>query len=646
MRRTVLRTSLLCAGLSALIGCVDQGGGASGPEAVVDLGQTDAPPASDRASDRAMGDRTAATDDASARLQDGPPSLDGPDQALPGDCVPDRQVWESGVSDVVAARCGTCHGETPIYGAAHTLTDYDSLLSGPPGSRLVDRLYARVDVGTMPPRSQPLLTLHDREALLSWASCRAENPDPPSGPAGLEVSADPLPAPAEAPVGLPFFDVVANEYALGQDDRNPYICFAFTVPGQGDRFIRRIEPVLDDARVVHHFVLMKGPADAPDGVAFDCGGIFENWVYAWGPGMGALQFPQGGVRTSGGERFLLQIHYNNGGGFADVRDSSGVRVYHADPVGPEYGLTALGNTGFELAANTRTTVESWCTLPVAVDVLSSWPHMHELGYALESTLLRADGEEEPLISLRGWNFEAQFLYDTPVRLEAGDAIHTSCTFDNISGRDVRFGPRTEDEMCFNFLYTTPPVGSPFCNGGPPPQAAPTPQIPGDCASPDEEPLARTWVDGQVLEGRVPALEGDGRYNAGRWRLTGGDVFMARFDTPLGRIDAATSRILARGYARLEADLRVYFDFETTVHVALDSGQMFDAPLSSSISGEAIPGDLNTPAHLTADCGNLIGEADFIVDLAEDGLTPELRATASANIGGLPIDFLFRFAPEP
>ena len=74
--------------------------------------------------------------------------------------------------------------------------------------------------------------------------------------------------------------------------------------------------------------------------------------------------------------------------------------------------------------------------------------------------------------------------------------------------------------------------------------------------------------------------------------------------------------------------------------------MFDAPLSSSISGEAIPGDLNTPAHLTADCGNLIGEADFIVDLAEDGLTPELRATASANIGGLPIDFLFRFAPEP
>ena len=97
-----------------------------------------------------------------------------------------------------------------------------------------------------------------------------------------------------------------------------------------------------------------------------------------------------------------------------------------------------------------------------VELVASWPHMHEIGSAFSQTLERDGEPDRTIIELTGWSFEAQLIYDTPLSLLAGDRLTTSCTFDNYKDFTVVPGLGTEDEMCFNFMYATPAVSN-LCN---------------------------------------------------------------------------------------------------------------------------------------------------------------------------------------
>jgi hypothetical protein len=59
-----------------------------------------------------------------------------------------------------------------------------------------------------------------------------------------------------------------------------------------------------------------------------------------------------------------------------------------------------------------------------------------------------------------FRFENQVDYaKTPaVVINNGDTLTTTCTFQNTGTEPIRFGPRTEDEMCYNFVLAYP-VGS-------------------------------------------------------------------------------------------------------------------------------------------------------------------------------------------
>ena len=557
-------------------------------------------------------------------------------------CAPDRQAWDFEVHGLVDTYCGRCHGEVVAYGAPYPLLDFEALLVPVGGTRPVDAMAAALSNGRMPPGGQPAPTDEELDRMVAWATC-GEAPPRPEGPLGLEVSAPPLPAPI-APPDLPYFDLTADAYPVAEDAGNPYVCFAFDAPAGAEGLMRRIEPLLGDPRVLHHLVLMHdrtGGARVGQG-GYECAGIFEEWIYAWGPGEGPLQFPAGGLRLSPGDRFIVQIHYNNGGHFPDVHDSSGVRIYYGPDEGPEYGFTALGPTSFALPPGERSQATGHCTFAQPVDVLSSWPHMHALGYALESTILRAPDENggfpppERLIALRGWHFESQWIYSTPARLEAGDAIRTTCTFDNLREREVNFGPRTEDEMCFNFLYTTPPLNNPFCDGPPPPQAGEDLFTPGECAPVGARPGALPWIDGTLREGAGPDPAGDGTEPIGMWELESGDLWMGSFVTPAGIIDGDASRYRARGYALFLGDGNAYVDLQTSIHVAVAGGQALDVPLGGSFSGPLHEGDAQSPGSVDVACGQFGDSLTYAVDA--DG-----RLTVSARFDpGISINVIARF----
>lgn len=524
------------------------------------------------------------------------------------DCVPSREEWDSEVQGVVETHCGTCHGESPNYGAPHTLTSYDSMMEPLGDARRVDRSAARVAFGTMPPAGIPDVPDDAIQTFVDWASCGEIEPELGSG---LKVDRPVFLAPEEAPEGLDYFDVRADEFAVGEDVLDLYQCFSVDAPVDSDQFIRRLEVVVDQSEVIHHVVLLRDPErNAPDG-RHRCPGMPQNsdYLYAWAPGGGPIEFPDGGLRVTPGERFVLQIHYNNSVGRPDVVDTSGVRLFYDEPTGEEYGMVAPGPLLFQVAPSSTEDVSGTCQITQETRVLAGMPHMHEIGQAFEQVLERADGTLEPVISLQNWEFETQLFYSIPMTLMPGDELHTTCTFDNPGSTPVRSGEGTSDEMCFNFMYVTPPPVSRYCNDSgetPPSDIA---YEAGVCM--EEPPIeAPRLATGSFVFEPAPTPQG-GELTPGVYELNGFSIYRDSAETPIGNIDAEASELRAKGQL-VVTESGAVFDARFLTDTVSDGGQRFSNESDVSIAGPfqidggAITFDLTCPEPAAPEFGITAG----------------------------------------
>ncbi|MEO0324935.1 MAG: hypothetical protein AAF447_18375 [Myxococcota bacterium] len=391
--------------------------------------------------------------------EDGPAGPVGMDAGT-ASCVPSEQTWTTEVAPLVAERCGTCHGAEPAFGAPFPLLDYAALVAGDEGERIIDRMHVRVGEGSMPPTGVPWPSVAQREIIVDWASCGTG-----AVTVGEGATRPPFTSPGEPPAGLEVIDLLADGFELGPNEVDRYVDLDFANLTDEDVFIRRFEPVVDDVRVIHHFTVRRG-----DPRLGDAG---MEYLYAWAPGTGAFEFPEGGTRLSPGDNLRLQIHYNNGGRFDDVSDSSGVRLYVAPPGGTEHLMVdpGPGAFGFRVPARSVETIEDTCVVNEDVTVLAAAPHMHEIGQDFE---VLVDGEQQ--LALEAWDFDSQIFYELPLELRAGQELTIRCTFRNDESTDVFAGPRTQDEMCYLFTYVFPAVED-FCR---PPGGSELDYMPGVC----------------------------------------------------------------------------------------------------------------------------------------------------------------------
>lgn len=495
-------------------------------------------------------------------------------------CVPDEAAFESEIRPRIERYCGQCHGETPDFGAPTSLLDHASLMSEDAmGVRLVDRIAQRLHDGTMPPVGMPRIAEAEADAIAGWASCGAVDV-PPAG--GLVASAPPFLAPDDGPTDLPTIDFVANEYAVGPDVRDDYHCFVFDADIESERFVRRFEMVYDETRVLHHIVLLRDPERNAEPGDFDCydgSGMppGSQYLYAWAPGQSAMEFPEGGLRISPGERFIVQTHYNNGAAIPDVRDSSGVRLYLAPPEGTEYGMIAIGPTDFAIPARMRRSASSNCTVREESTLFVGAPHMHLLGSAFHQSIERAGtGTRENIIDLAGWRFETQLFYDLGTPLHPGDVITTRCTFENTTSDVVRSGEDTTDEMCFDFAYVTPPPSDRYCDEGDDDNPTDVAYLPSAClpmGTSYEVPLVRgVWTEASA----PPAMPAIGAVADGRYLLESTAGYVSGVMTAIGNLDTETTYTLARGQLVVQDGVLTYDVWQDSV-VKSESGIRFGGP---------------------------------------------------------------------
>ena len=240
-------------------------------------------------------------------------------------------------------------------------------------------------------------------------------------------------------------------------------------------------------------------------------GLLEQ-VAGWAPGTGPITMPDGsGLRMDANDSFVVQWHYHYDG--EPLPDNSGIAVEIADAdevaaaggsldpisnpillgpaeipcavhesgplcersaaiarLGQEFGIESAfiaevinqrcGVTAEDFAHLTDGVANSSCDLNApAGEVVSMWPHMHELGTTYRLTLNPDTPDETILVDIDRWDFQWQMGYypEETLTFEPGDVLRLECGWDRalwpagLESRYIVWAEGTNDEMCFTGL---------------------------------------------------------------------------------------------------------------------------------------------------------------------------------------------------
>lgn len=382
------------------------------------------------------------------------------------------------VDEVLANNCRGCHAAPPRYGAPMPLASVADLhapaVSDPTRSvltlvqqRLADPQSPMPPTGDMP--------AEDRAILDAWLDAGAPANQGP--PCGTEPPVPPPPIGVDALPCEPTHSFTAHAQGSAAPYHVPevgagnlYQCFTFRSPFNGTTQATAWAPIIDDERVLHHWILYRTKTPQTDGGVMPCNMPQDSvFVAGWAPGGSNFVLPdEVGLELAGQDDwFILQVHYHNAVQHADALDTSGVALCTTDtPRQHLAGVYTLGSVLINIPpfANGYQTVgqcPGWLSgfLPEPLHLIASFPHMHELGRSIRTEILRGgdNGPPETLVDVEPWSFEDQRFYphDPAVQLDPGDAVRTTCTYDNPTSATVTMGERTEDEMCFNFVMLYP-----------------------------------------------------------------------------------------------------------------------------------------------------------------------------------------------
>jgi polyisoprenoid-binding protein YceI len=203
----------------------------------------------------------------------------------------------------------------------------------------------------------------------------------------------------------------------------------------------------------------------------------------WVPGSGANQYPENtGILLQPGDLFVFQVHYNLEGGSipdqstlilelsepdADLIALQGIglaapvelpcpEAYHAtEPCQRAFAIrdaeTRDSSAGWladallimcdrtvdDYANQDAARIESVCdsTAPISGQAIQVNGHMHRLGTSNRIELNPDTPNAQILLDIPNWDFDWQqnYTFVEPIRIEAGDVLRITCTWDNTRG---------------------------------------------------------------------------------------------------------------------------------------------------------------------------------------------------------------------
>ena len=405
------------------------------------------------------------------------------------------------VAAVLDQHCTSCHAAgTPQFGAPMSLASAKDFLATAPKAKTpvheasIDRI-ERDGPGAMPPSPQAPLSAAEKKTLLTWLEAGAPasqevctKPGSGDGSVAPDGGGSTAPTPdvdCDVSFELRAYEGKGDKFPVPMEDDH-YECFYFKAEVGADTLATALSPLLDDTRVLHHWLLFAADNEdeAPSGTHRRCNGIHPGayLMAAWLPGTPALVLPKDvGMEMPSGPtaQFILENHYNNTARYQGATDNSGVKVCATNkPKSQHAAIHWLGSENITLLPNSAGSAQGTCT-PSGSDpihILGVIPHLHQLGRRVTMTVLRANGTRE-VMHEGAFEFENQTYYPKKLQLNAGDRVQTRCEYMNDTSNVVTLGEKTTQEMCYMFTlaypvgrmntggdYRNPLTGEPFVQG--------------------------------------------------------------------------------------------------------------------------------------------------------------------------------------
>ncbi|TNE86674.1 MAG: hypothetical protein EP330_21025 [Deltaproteobacteria bacterium] len=386
----------------------------------------------------------------------------------------DTPTWHDDVAPIVYENCAGCH-QADLIGP-FPLTTYEEATPWGPA------MAAEIEAGRMPPfgadTSGECGSFQDERGLSpeEIATIRAwVNADMPEGrPPREELQLPPAETIANPDLTVDFgFDYTPTESSGHPED--DYRCFLLDTGLDTDQYITAFEVEPGDPEMVHHVILWnlgseeaQTQAESRAGTegsytCFGDSGISDSTPMAtWAPGSGVVEYPEGtGVEVKAGRKLIMQVHYHL---LPESRsDRTKVHLELSSSVA-QPAITYLLPASVNLQPGQQAAHAGFdyslgqVGVPFGVNLWGVLPHMHTRGSRITLRKESADRTEgECLVDVPHWDFQwqQQYFFTEPVRIESDDRIILDCWFDT-TGDDsiVRWGDGTNDEMCLVGVYVT------------------------------------------------------------------------------------------------------------------------------------------------------------------------------------------------
>jgi mono/diheme cytochrome c family protein len=268
-----------------------------------------------------------------------------------------------------------------------------------------------------------------------------------------------------------------QEYEIPAEGPDVYRNFVLPLEIPAGKYIQAVEFRPTNRRIVHHAVLAydvtgrcrqqddADPAPGFKGGLNIPGQLFAGGMSTWTPGREPSRLPEGlSMPWKSGADFVLQLHLHPSGKPEAERSSIGFYFTDVPPQRSTVDLLMIDKKidipPGERAYRTRDEF----TVPVDVDVLGIFPHMHLIGRDFKVTAHPPQGDSFSLLWINDWDFNWQnfYQYAAPVRLTAGtrvvlEGVHDNSAenFRNPSSPPARvsWGEETTNEMTVAFLQS-------------------------------------------------------------------------------------------------------------------------------------------------------------------------------------------------
>jgi hypothetical protein len=394
------------------------------------------------------------------------------------------------VDKILKEKCQTCHGSPLMSGPMALITNADlqAASTAKPGQTIAQRVKARIaDTNLpMPPTGRTPLSAADKAALnayidsgakASTVACQpvvATTGGTAGGAAGGTTGGTGIggyiPKDSEcdylqelrAHGGQTPGDTAPFEPPQGTDH---YEIFYFKPMWTEKVHTIRLDPIIDNGAVLHHWLLYMEPTGGGDGTHKSDVGLqsaSSALLSGWAPGNQSI--PLGtdiGLLTIAGpnSRFGIELHYNTTSNPANRKDRSGARICATKKLRPkEASVHWLGTQAIvSLGLGGKFDAGGGCTVKKESHIIAHSPHMHTQGRYMK-TIVTKKGGEKVKITDQAFEFLDQQIFpvDSPtgeIVVAPGDTIQTTCTFDG--SKVFSFGPNTDQEMCYNFVVAWP-----------------------------------------------------------------------------------------------------------------------------------------------------------------------------------------------